>query len=97
MVCASNPDSEAAAQKWLKEHVAGKTDRKEAAQMLLECWWTLMRGKNFGDDLPSQSERHEGWRNDLKERDRVVELGWLARTGSRLARYETLSLSQIGL
>ena len=47
VVCASQQESEAAAQKWLIEQLKGKTDRKEVAQILLNAWWTVAHGKSF--------------------------------------------------
>ena len=95
VVCASNSDNEEAAQKWLTEATKNKTDRKQVADLLLQAWWSLLHGKNFDAAAPHESERQTGWRNDTK--DKAVEIGWLARKSNRLARYEELTLSQLGL
>ncbi len=95
VVCASNSESEAAAQKWLGESLKNVSDRKQAADLLLQAWWSLLHGKNFGAGSPPESERQNGWRADVK--DKTVELGWLARKSPRAVRYETLHFSQLGL
>ena len=45
--------------------------------------------------MPDEAERQAGWR--AATQGRVVEMGWLARKSARAARYEALSLAQIGL
>lgn len=94
-VCASQAENELAAQKWLTENTQGKKDRKQVAELFLQAWWMLMRGKAFAETSVSEAERQSGWRADLKEK--TVELGWLERNTSRLVRYETLTPAQIGL
>jgi proteasome alpha subunit len=95
LVAASQPEPETAAQAWLNRSAQGKTDRREVADLLLQAWWCLAEGKPFGDGLPVEAERQAGWR--AATRERVVELGWLARHSARLAHYEPLSMAQIGL
>lgn len=95
MVAASQPEPEAAAQDWLAKTLSGKTNRREVADILLQAWWCLMENKPFGEAIPGESERQEGWRNVTH--GRVVEMGWLVRKSARLARYETLTLAQVGL
>src|SRR5258705_5671070 len=41
VVAASQPEPEAAAQKWLNAQLAGKTNRSEIAEILLQAWWCL--------------------------------------------------------
>ena len=95
MVAASQSEAEAAAQAWLGQALVQKTDRREAADILLQAWWRLKENKPFGDSMPDEAERQAGWRTATQ--GRVVELGWLARKSARAARYEALSLAQIGL
>lgn len=95
MVAASLPEAEASAQAWLGQTFAQKKDRREAADLLLQAWWCLKENKAFGESMPNEAERREGWR--AATQGRVVELGWLARKSPRAARYEALSLTQIGL
>jgi proteasome alpha subunit len=95
MVAASQPELEAAAQTWLGQTLAQKTDRREVTDLLLQAWWCLKENKSFGESMPNEAERQAGWR--AATHGRVVELGWLARKSPRAARYEALSLSQIGL
>jgi proteasome alpha subunit len=95
IVAASQPDLEAAAQKWLSDAIVGKKNRTEVVDLLLQAWWTLMENKPFTDAQPPEAERQSGWRNALQ--DKVVEIGWLAREGSRRARFEMLTLKQLGL
>ncbi|MEW6159977.1 MAG: 20S proteasome subunit A/B [Verrucomicrobiota bacterium] len=94
VVAASEPDVETAAQTWLNEKFSEARDRAAACDLLLQVWWCLVEKKSF-DALPEESERREGWRASLK--DKVVEIGWLARSGPRPARYQALTLSQLGL
>jgi proteasome alpha subunit len=95
VVAASQPGPEAEAQTWLTRELAGKTDRRDAAELLLQAWWCLTENKPFTGAAPNQQALQAGWREALK--DRVVEIGWLARKTPRLARYETLDLAQLGL
>ena len=95
LVAASQPEPEAAAQAWLNQSLAGKTGRREVADILLQAWWCLVENKPFGEGLPDEAQRQAGWRAITRER--VVELGWLARSSPRHAHYEALSLAQAGL
>ncbi|MDB6123113.1 MAG: hypothetical protein JWQ71_2106 [Pedosphaera sp.] len=94
-VAASQRDPEIAAQNWLKEAFNGKVDRNKAAEHLLQAWWCLMENKPFGEGMPTESERQAGWRALTKGRE--VEMGWLARKSPRAARYEPLTMAQVGL
>src|SRR5262245_875474 len=60
MVAASVPEPETAAQTWLSGVLKGKTERKEVADLLLQCWWCLTENKGFDGTLPAESERQEG-------------------------------------
>jgi proteasome alpha subunit len=95
MVAASEPEAEAAAQKWLGEMVKTKTDRREAADLLLQAWWRLSENKPFAEPLPDEAARRAGWRQAAQGRE--IEIGWLAREGSRPARYQTRTAAELGL
>ena len=97
VVCASHLDSEVAAQTWLSQNVKPEMNRKDATDLLLQAWWCLMNGKTFDSAIPAEGDRKSGWRSTVQGRERVAEIGWLARNSSRLARYEPLTLSQIGM
>jgi len=45
--------------------------------------------------MPGEADRNAGWKAATE--GRVVELGWLARKSPRAARYEALTLAQVGL
>ena len=94
VIAASQPDAESAAQKWLCEAVKGKTSHNEIADLLLQAWWCLTANKSF-ESVPSEEERRKGWRESTQ--GKTVELGWLARKTSRLARYEPLTLAELDL
>ena len=93
-VVASQTDGEPSAHRWLGESAGDKTSRKEMADLLLQAWWCLSANKSF-ESVPTEEERRSGWRE--LARDKVVELGWLARKTARLARYEPLTLAQLDL
>ena len=95
MVCGSQSGPEAAAQKWLREQLGDDASRSQAAELILQAWWCLVENKSFPDSLPPENDRRLGWRNAVKEK--VVEMGWLARHATRAARYETLLPAQAGL
>ncbi len=95
IVAGSQPEPEAAAQAWLRQAAAGKTNRGEVADLMLQVWWCLAENKPFGETIPGEAERRAGWR--AATQGRVVELGWLARKSARAARYEALSLALVGL
>jgi proteasome alpha subunit len=93
-VVASQTDAEPAAQKWLSGSVKDKNSRSEITDLILQTWWCLVANKSF-ESVPSEEERRKGWGEATA--DKVVELGWLARKTSRLARYEPLTLAQLNL
>lgn len=92
-VAASQPEAEAAAQIWLSEAVAGRTDRSEIAELLLQAWWSMIEKKAVAD--VSEAERRDGWRKAVN--GRTVEVGWLARNQEGRIRYQELTMSQLGL
>lgn len=94
-LAASQTESEPAAQSWLVKELAGKTERREAADVLLQAWWCLTENKPFDHAIPAEAERRAGWQSAIK--GRTVEAGWLARTSVRAARYEALTPAQLGL
>jgi proteasome alpha subunit len=95
VIAASQSEPEAAAQKWLKDSMQGKTNRSEAAEVLLQAWWCLSDNKPFTDQIPAEAQRKAGWRDSTK--GKVIEIGWLARQGARAARYQALTISDLGL
>ena len=94
VVVASESDVEKAAQDWLADNATGKTSRAEAADLLLQAWWCITEKKQFDSNLPNESERRDGWRASVN--GKVIELGWLSRDSRRLARYEPLTIAQLG-
>lgn len=95
LVAASAPEAESAAQTWLTQALAGKTDRAEVAEVLLQAWWCLQENKSFTENPPTEEERRAGWRAALNSK--VAEIGWLARHSGRTARFESLTISGVGL
>jgi proteasome alpha subunit len=95
ILTASQPEAEAAGQKWLKEALQGKSNRKEAADILLQAWWCMSENKWLTDPFPAEEQRRAGWRETTK--GKTIEIGWLARQSARAARYQTLTLSDLGL
>lgn len=95
MVAASQAEPEAEAKKWLEKMLAESTGRNAAVELMLQAWWCIKENKKWDAQSPNEAERKAGWRAETQ--GRVVEIGWLARKTSRLARYETLSLAQVGL
>jgi proteasome alpha subunit len=94
-VAAADAEAEAAAGKWLEEAVKNKNDRAEVADILLQLWWRLSEQKSWAEPGPDEAARRAGWRESA--RGRVVEMGWLARDGSRPARYAGVTLAELGL
>jgi proteasome alpha subunit len=95
VVAASQHEPEAAARTWLNQALDRKVDRSEVVEVLLQAWWCLTEDKPFGDGLPSEAERRDGWRKAVNGRN--IEVGWLSRQGQRRARYEELTPAQLGL
>lgn len=95
LVAATQAEAEAAAQTWLTENLAGKTDRGEVVDLLLQAWWCLQANKPLNETPPAEDERRAGWR--AATTGKVVELGWLARHSARPARFQALSLPDVGL
>ncbi|MBM3837634.1 MAG: proteasome subunit alpha [Verrucomicrobia bacterium] len=95
ILAAGLPEPEKAALEWLSQNAAGKRERRELADLLLQVWWCLLEHKSFTENPPSEEERRAGWRAAVN--GKIVEIGWLARKSPRLARFEMLPLEQIGL
>lgn len=95
MIAASQAELENEAKVWLEKMLKEQTSREAATDLLLQAWWCIKENKSFGADIPNEAARREGWR--AATQGRVVEIGWLSRKTSRLARYETLTLPQLGL
>jgi proteasome alpha subunit len=95
LMAASQPEAESSGQKWLKESLRGVTSRADIVDLLLQAWWCQVRNKWLADPLPDAAQRQAGWREET--RGKVVEIGWLARSGPRPARYQTLTLPGLGL
>jgi proteasome alpha subunit len=94
-VAASKTEPELAAQNWLVESISATSNRKEVVDLFLQAWWCAAENKGFGDQQPPEEERRAGWKGALE--GRVVEIGWLTRSGARANRFEMLSLDQIGV
>jgi proteasome alpha subunit len=92
-LAAGRPEPEAAALNWLTETVAGKSDRGQVADLFLQAWWCLTQNKAINE--VAEAERRQGWHDGLQ--GKVVELGWLARKSNGSVRFQSLSLSDIGL
>ncbi len=95
VVAASDAAVEAVAKEWLDQQIKMETTRTAAADFLLQAWWAMTSGKMATDPMPGESERREGWHKAVA--GKTVEVGWLARGGGRLARYEPLTLELLGL
>jgi proteasome alpha subunit len=95
IIAASQPEAEAAGQKWLKESVQGKNDRASVTDILLQAWWLQTENKILAEPIPDEAARQAGWRAAVKSR--VVEIGWLARQSPRAARYQSQTISELGL
>jgi proteasome alpha subunit len=93
LVAASQPDPERAARDWLTAELKGDADRGTTADLLLQAWWCLHENQVFAST--TESQRRDGWRGAV--RDRTVEVGWLARSSPRRARFESLDLAALGL
>ncbi len=93
LVAAGNPETETLTQTWLNETLAGKSSLKEVTDTFLQAWWAVQENKTLAET--TVAERQNGWRSAVE--NRVVEIGWLARTSPRLARFQMLSLKALGL
>jgi proteasome alpha subunit len=92
-VATGKAEGETVAQTWLAEALANRKERAEAAEIFLQAWWCMVEGKPLADS--SEQDRRSGWRSAVS--GKVVEIGWLARSSSRPARYRPLSLQDLGL
>ena len=89
IVAASQPEAEAAAQKWLSEALAGKTERAAKRPNCCCRPGGACRKTNRSTDPTARTkQRQAGWREAIK--GKVVEIGWLARQSlARGAHYRT--------
>ena len=95
ILAASLPEPESVANKWLKENLRGKTNHTEVAEILLQAWWCVSENKCLTDPIPDEGQRKAGWREATK--GKTIEIGWLARQGARAARYQSQTISELGL
>lgn len=95
VVVASQAEVESAAQKWLNDTLSNQPSRSAVAEALLQAWWCVTENRSFAENLPPEAERRDGWRKATN--GRVIEIGWLARGVTRRAKFEPLTLSQLGL
>lgn len=95
VVAASDPGIEKAAQDWLTNQARFMTRRESAADVLLQCWWTVQNGHTFDDKPPGEADRRRGWRAAME--GRTAEMAWLSRQSTRRNRYEALTLTSLAL
>jgi proteasome alpha subunit len=95
MIAASDLEAEKEAHAWLAKAIPPSTSRNAAAALMLQTWWCLAENKPWGEAMPNETDRIAGWRAAVASR--TVELGWLMRNSTRAARYEPLTLAQVGL
>jgi len=95
VIAASQPEAESAGQSWLNEALRDKTGRAEIVDLLLQAWWCQAQNKWLAESVPAAAQRQAGWREAV--RGKTVEIGWLARQAPRPARYQPLTLSDLGL
>jgi hypothetical protein len=55
----------------------------------------VSENKPFTDQIPAEEQRKAGWREATK--GKVIEIGWLDRHNARAARYQTQTISDLGL
>lgn len=94
-VAASQAEPEHQASEWLARELADQSDRREVVDLFLQAWWLMAENKPFSDLAPSLEERRSGWRKAAE--NKIVEIGWLARSSPRPARFQMLTLKQLGL
>jgi len=94
VIAASDIEAEAGARQWLNENVQTTHSPAVAADLLLQAWWRLSENKPF-TDLPDEAARRAGWREAARGKE--IEIGWLARHGSRPARYQNRTAAELGL
>ncbi|MDX1951672.1 MAG: 20S proteasome subunit A/B [Verrucomicrobiota bacterium] len=93
VVVASRPEQEESAQAWLNEQLRETSDLKQIVTTLLEAWWVIVESASF--EATDSEKRKNGWQAAMKEK--VVEIGWLNRKLSRQARFQSLTLEQLGV
>lgn len=87
--------AEAAVHDWMQKELREFSDRKRVADFILQAVWCVTTGKSFDASMPGESERHDGWRDWVD--GKVVEIGWLDRQAKGKARYQPLTLKDLGL
>ena len=94
-MAASQPEAESAGQTWLKEALRDKSSRPEIVDILLQAWWCQVQNQWLAESVPDTARRQAGWREAVQ--GKTVEIGWLARHAARPARYQPLTLADLGL
>ncbi len=93
VIATGKAEPETAALNWLVESLASRKERSQVTDILLQAWWCLVENKPLAE--VSEEDRRKGWRSALE--GKVVEIGWLARSSPRPARFRLLSLQELGL
>ena len=68
VVVGALPEPEKAAQTWLNKQLAGKTDREQIIDTLLQAWWVLRENKSITEQLPSEEDPRNAWREATTRR-----------------------------
>jgi proteasome alpha subunit len=95
LMAASQPEAESAGQTWLKEALRDKSSRPEIVDILLQAWWCQVQNQWLAESVPDAARRQAGWREAVQ--GKTVEIGWLARHAARPARYQPLTLAELGV
>ncbi|MGB0578462.1 MAG: hypothetical protein ACPGVU_02060 [Limisphaerales bacterium] len=92
-VAASDLDAAGAARDWLSKQDTDTQPLAAAVENILQAWWMITERKMLMDNLPSESERKEGWR--AATAGKVIEIGWLDRKSERAARFSIRELDSL--
>lgn len=94
-VLGASEESEAAMNDWLTEMIENVESLAHKVDLAMQAWWMVLEGKSFVAPYPAESVRQDGWKNRLDAMGLQLEIGWLQRDATTVARYTGVTLNDL--
>jgi len=94
-VLGASEESEAAMNDWLTEMIENVESLAHKVDLAMQAWWMVLEGKSFVAPYPAESVRRDGWKNRLDAMGLQLEIGWLQRDATTVARYTGITLNDL--
>ncbi|MGV3774212.1 MAG: 20S proteasome subunit A/B [Verrucomicrobiales bacterium] len=94
-VATSQPELETSVQEWLNAELQTASEIPVIVEKLMQAWGSILQNKTLSET--TEESRREGWRKELKENARQVEIALLSRKQEQAAKYVPLDFANLGL